>query len=92
MQSRPMSTTPELTPTDLAILDLERSWFRYPGRKEQAIRDLGMTPTDYYVRLSRLLDTPAALTHDPLLVRRLQRLRSARARARSARREGWGAG
>ncbi len=80
-----------LSDTDLAILDLERSWYRYAGAKEQHIREtFGWSATRYYARLNALIDEPAAMAADPLLVRRLQRLRAARHRARPARREGWG--
>lgn len=76
-------------PTETAILDLERSWFKYAGRKDTEIRErFGLTPTRYYQQLSALLDRPEALAHDPLTVRRLLRLREARARQRSARRLG----
>jgi hypothetical protein len=38
--------------------------------------------------LNTLIDSPAALEADPMLVKRLRRLRSTRQRARSARRLG----
>ena len=41
---------------------------------------------NYYQLLNALIDTEAALAHDPMLVKRLRRLRSTRHRARSARR------
>jgi len=50
-----------------------------------------MTATRYYQTLNALIDTDAALAHDPMLVKRLRRLRSARQRERSARRAGSGA-
>ncbi|MCV7424394.1 DUF3263 domain-containing protein [Mycobacterium yunnanensis] len=66
-----------LTHLDAAMLDLEHQWWPTAGQKENAIRDqLGMTPTRYYQRLTRLTDTEAALAHDPVLVNRLRRLRS----------------
>lgn len=69
------------------MLDFERQWWRYAGAKEQAIRDLfDLSPTRYYQLLNALLDTPAALAHDPMLVKRLRRMRSARTRARVERR------
>jgi hypothetical protein len=70
-------------------LTLERQWWRYAGAKEQAIRDLfGMSATRYYQVLNSLLDSPAAMATDPMLVKRLRRVRAARQRARSARRLG----
>ena len=78
-----------LATRDCEILSFERRWWQYAGAKEQAIRDnFDMSATRYYQVLNALIDRPAALAHDPLLVKRLRRLRSARQRARSARRLG----
>jgi hypothetical protein len=78
-----------LSERDRQILAFERQWWRYAGAKEQAIRELfEMSGTRYYQVLNALIDRPAALAHDPMLVKRLRRLRSARQRARSARRLG----
>ena len=78
----------ELSERDRAILDFERQWWKYAGAKEQAIRDsLGMPATRYYQVLNALIDRPAALAHDPMLVKRLRRLRAARHGARSAERQ-----
>ncbi|TQN37684.1 uncharacterized protein DUF3263 [Blastococcus colisei] len=67
------------------MLTFERQWWRRPGAKETAIRDrFGVTPTRYYQVLNALVDRPAALAADPLLVRRLRRLRLARQRTRSS--------
>jgi hypothetical protein len=71
------------------ILTFERQWWRYAGAKEQAIRELfAMSSTRYYQVLNALIDRPDALAHDPMLVKRLRRLRSTRQRQRSARRLG----
>ena len=48
-----------------------------------------MSSTRYYQVLNALIDRPEALVHDPLLVRRLRRLRASRQRQRSARRLGF---
>ena len=67
------------------MLGFERQWWRRAGAKETAIRDLfGTTPTRYYQALNALVDRPEALAVDPLLVRRLRRLRTARQRTRSS--------
>jgi len=67
------------------MLAFERQWWRRPGAKETAIRDqFGVPPTRYYQVLNALVDRPDALAADPLLVRRLRRLRSARQRQRSS--------
>ena len=71
------------------ILAFERQWWKYAGAKEQAIRELfDMSATRYYQVLNALIDTPAALEADPMLVKRLRRLRASRQRQRSARRLG----
>jgi hypothetical protein len=74
---------------DREILSFERQWWKYAGAKEQAIRELfDMSATRYYQVLNALIDTPAALAADPMLVKRLRRLRASRQRQRSARRLG----
>ena len=79
----------ELDDRDQQILAFERQWWKYAGAKEQAIRELfDMSATRYYQVLNALIDRPEALAVDPMLVKRLRRLRSARQRARSARRLG----
>ena len=78
-----------LTRRDREILAFERQWWKYAGAKEQAIRELfDMSTTRYYQVLNALIDTPAALAADPMLVKRLRRLRASRQRQRSARRLG----
>jgi Protein of unknown function (DUF3263) len=79
----------ELDRREREILAFEGQWWKYAGAKEQAVRELfDMSATRYYQVLNALLDKPEALTADPLLVRRLRRLRTGRARTRSARRLG----
>ena len=74
-----------------AILDFESGWWQGPGPKEQVIRArLGLSPARYYQLLNRLIDSPEALRYDPMLVRRLRRLRTARRRQRFARDYGLG--
>jgi hypothetical protein len=74
---------------DQQILELERQWWKYAGAKEQAIRELfGLSATHYYQILNTLIDTEDALAHDPMLVKRLRRLRTSRQRERTARRLG----
>lgn len=72
-----------LSERDIAILDFERTWWLEPGPKEQAIRErLVLSPTRYYQLLNELIDRPEADAYDPLVVRRLRRLRERRRRAR----------
>ncbi|MBV1855376.1 DUF3263 domain-containing protein [Catellatospora sp. NEAU-YM18] len=75
-----------MTERERLILDFEKQWWRHAGAKEQAIRDrFELSATRYYQVLNALLDNPAALEHDPVLVGRLRRLRGSRARTRSLR-------
>ena len=86
---RPSEQEQQISVRDQEILAFERQWWKYAGAKEQAIRDLfDMSATRYYQLLNSLIDSPAALAHDPMLVKRLRRLRTARQRQRSARRLG----
>ena len=79
----------ELTSREREILAFERQWWKYAGAKEQAVRELfDMSGTRYYQLLNALIDRPEALAHDPMLVKRLRRMRQTRQRARSARRLG----
>jgi hypothetical protein len=92
-----MDAAPQIEPTpldglcdrDREIIAFERQWWKYAGAKEQAIRELfDMSATRYYQVLNALIDNPAALESDPMLIKRLHRLRATRQRARSARRLG----
>ncbi|HTN54894.1 MAG TPA: DUF3263 domain-containing protein, partial [Microbacterium sp.] len=75
-----------LSERDRAILTLEAAWPRHGGMKEETIRaQLGMSPARYYQLLGRLIDTDEALEFDPMLIRRLHRLRDVRGRQRSTR-------
>jgi hypothetical protein len=75
------------------VLAFERQWWRHAGAKEEAIRrEFGVGPTAYYQLLSRLIDDPAAIAYDPMLVKRLQRQRASRRRRRSGARLAGGGG
>ena len=67
-----------------SVLAFERRFWRHAGAKEEAIRrELGVAPTAYYQLLSQLIDDPAAIAYDPMLVKRLQRQRASRHRRRT---------
>jgi uncharacterized protein DUF3263 len=71
------------------ILDFERTWWASSVPKHLAVRErFGLSPSRYYQVLNRLLDRPEAFEYDPLLVRRLRRLREGRRQKRFARRLG----
>ena len=77
---------PELDEFALRMLDFERRWATQVGAKDAAIRsEFSIPAARYYQMLYALIESPVALRSDPMLVRRLQRLRDARTRARAAR-------
>jgi hypothetical protein len=79
-----------LTRREHDILTFERQWWKYAGIKEEAIKELfSMSATRYYQVLNALVDRPEALAADPMLVKRLRRLRASRQKARAARRLGF---
>jgi hypothetical protein len=69
-----------------AMLDFERAWWNNDEPRDQVIRArFQCSPEEYHAELTKVLDDPAAMDHDPLVVRRLKRLRL---RARKARLDG----
>jgi len=67
------------------VLDFEREAWKRSGTKERAIREhFGFSPARYHQLLHRIIDLDEALRYDPMLVRRLRRLRELRRRARTA--------
>lgn len=79
----------DLSDRDQGILAFERQWWKRSGVKEDAIRELfDMSASRYYQLLNALLDSPAALRADPMLIKRLRKARAARRRARAAQRLG----
>lgn len=82
----PQARATELTDHERALLDFEATAPGQPGAREAAVRrELGLGVTQYQQQLNALVDRPAALAHDPVLVGRLLRLRDARREARAAR-------
>ena len=72
-----------LTQRDRDILDFERSWWSATAPKDVQIRErFELSATRYYQLLGEMLDTDDAMAYDPLVVRRLQRQRDRRRRAR----------
>jgi hypothetical protein len=79
------SVTTALTEFEIKLLEFERNWWRHAGSKESAVRQLfNLTPSAYYQLLNNLIDKEAALMAQPILVKRLRRIRDARATARSS--------
>jgi hypothetical protein len=85
-----MRNSSGLSELEIKMLDFERQWWRYAGAKESAIKELfDLTPPAYYQMLNNLIDREDALTAEPILVKRLRRLRESRTAARSSTRLGF---
>lgn len=77
----PGHTHRALTDDELAILAFERQWWKEPGVKDVKMKQqFGWSATQYYQRLNALIDEPAALEADAVLVNRLLRRRQSRRR------------
>jgi hypothetical protein len=88
--SMPMRNSSGLSELEVKMLDFERQWWRYAGAKESAIKELfDLTPPAYYQMLNNLIDREDALSAEPILVKRLRRLRESRTAARSSTRLGF---
>ena len=88
--SMPMRNSSGLSDLEIKMLDFERQWWRYAGAKESAIKELfDLTPPAYYQMLNNLIDREDALIAEPILVKRLRRLRESRTAARSSTRLGF---
>jgi len=72
-----------LSKRDKEILDFERNWWTEARPKEIAMTErFNLLTTEYYEILNRLIDSEDAVVYDPLVVRRLRRLRDRRRQAR----------
>ena len=74
-----------LSELEIKLLEFEKNWWRHAGSKESAIKELfNLTPPAYYQFLNNLIDRQEALMAQPILVKRLRRIRDARTTARSS--------
>jgi len=74
-----------LTEFEVKMLEFERAWWRHAGVKESSIKELfNLTPPAYYQLLNNLIDREAAVMAEPILVKRLRRLRDSRTQSRSS--------
>lgn len=79
-------TNGDLSDRDREILEFERIRWQYAAAKETAVRErFDMSGVRYYQVLDWLIDQPGAMAYDAQLVKRLQRLRANRQRARTTR-------
>ena len=83
------SNVGSLNDRERRILDFERDAWGLRMPKERAIREtFGISATRYHQLLHRIVDRPEAIAYDPMLVRRLRRLREIRRKRRTAQRLG----
>ncbi len=74
-----------LSELEIKLLEFEINWWRHAGSKESAVKELfNLTPPAYYQLLNNLIDRQEALMAQPILVKRLRRIRDARTTARSS--------
>ncbi|HUP84807.1 MAG TPA: DUF3263 domain-containing protein [Acidimicrobiales bacterium] len=72
-----------LSDRDRAILDFEQGWWLDSGTKGAAIRArLDLSASRYRELLYALADEPEAMAIDPLVVRRVRRIRDRNRKAR----------
>lgn len=65
------------------MIQFESTWFLLDEDRHDAIAArFGCSVEEYNLELNRVIDHPEALAIDPLVVRRLRRLRDRRRRAR----------
>jgi hypothetical protein len=84
-RSRDVSAAATLDERSREVLDFEREAWKLTVPKQRAIRQrFGISASRYHQLLHRIIDRPEALTYDPMLVRRLRRLRELRRRSRTA--------
>lgn len=77
--------TAGLSEFEVKMLEFERSWWRHAGVKESSIKEMfNLTPPAYYQLLNNLIDREAAVLAEPILVKRLRRLRDSRTQSRSS--------
>ena len=84
-RGRKARTRSDLDQRAREVLDFEREAWKLSVTKERAIRErFGFSPSRYHQLLHKVIDRPEALLYDPMLVRRLRRVREVRRRARTA--------
>ena len=79
----------EFTDEHRRMLDFEQTWWSYAGSKTAEIREqFSMSSTHYHLELNAVLELPEALDYAPMVVKRLQRRRTARRHERRSTRIG----
>jgi hypothetical protein len=68
-----------VTDDDRQVLEFAKLTWRNVGLRENALREqLDMSPARFSQRLDRIIDMPEAYVAEPMLVKRLLRLRAQR--------------
>ena len=81
---------PALTPFEESLLEFERWSWRNRGARDEAVLQLfGLSWPRHVQLVQTLIDRPEAEEYDPVTVRRLRRLRDARARDRASKGHGF---
>jgi len=79
MSDSAQSVVRELTDVEKRVLDFERQAWKLPVAKEHAIKEVfDLSGPQYYQILNALIDRQEALAADPLVVKRLRRMRAQR--------------
>ena len=74
-----------LSKLEMQLIEFERTWWSDDQPKDAAVAEqFSLTTAEYYEQLHALIDSDEALEHDPLVVRRLRRMRDRRRRERFA--------
>jgi Protein of unknown function (DUF3263) len=77
----PYESTEPLNERELAIIAFEANWFTLDEDRHLAIRArFTCSVEEYNLEVNRVIDHPAAMVADPLVVRRLRRQRERRRR------------
>lgn len=75
----------ELSDGDKDILDFAKKFYKYRGAQENDILEkFGLSGTQYWMKVNRIIDDPAAMKHDAQTVNRYRRIREAGQEARAA--------
>lgn len=83
-----MDSPGEFTAEHRSVLDFEKHWWKHQGNKAAQIQArLTMGTARYYRLLNAAIDHPDAVEYDPMLVKRLRRLREVRKAHRRRSRE-----
>lgn len=74
----------ELNELEVQILEFEKRFYRLRGKKHVALsQEFGISTIRYFQILNQIIDKPAAVIAEPVLVNRLRRIRESRKQTHS---------